>query len=119
MMSIQEYALDVNRTVEQIMKICDKYNIKYEDEILNAIIYHTTGRPNMTLLEKIVFVADYIEPGRYKQNRLQEIREMAFNDLDESIRMILSDTLEHLKSKKYAINPITEETYNYYVGEKH
>ncbi|MCR4933761.1 MAG: bis(5'-nucleosyl)-tetraphosphatase (symmetrical) YqeK [Lachnospiraceae bacterium] len=90
-----------------------------DPEILDSIIYHTTGRPNMTLLDKIVFVADYIEPGRYKQKRLQEIREMAFNDLDESIRMILSDTLEHLQSKKYAINPITEETYNFYVGEKH
>ena len=56
---------------------------KGEDElILNAISYHTTGRPKMTNLEKIVFVADYIEPHRKKLPNLNEIRQVAFKDMD-------------------------------------
>ncbi|MBO4679208.1 MAG: bis(5'-nucleosyl)-tetraphosphatase (symmetrical) YqeK, partial [Lachnospiraceae bacterium] len=48
-----------------------KKNFSVDDtEILNSIKYHTTGRPNMTLMEKIIYIADYIEPGRYKAKRL-------------------------------------------------
>jgi len=85
-----------------------------DPEILNSIIYHTTGRPGMTLLEKIIYVADYIEPGRYKPKRLEEVRRMAFEDLDKCLNMILSDTVEHLYEKKYVINPLTLDTYHYY-----
>ena len=49
----------------------DKYKIK-DMEIINAILNHTTGKPAMTLLEKIVFVADYIEPRRDKAPNLPE-----------------------------------------------
>ena len=90
----------------------------YDDEILNAIIYHTTGRPNMCLLEKIIYIADYIEPARYKAKRLDEVRTAAFEDLDKCLDMILSDTVEHLIEKKYVINPITLETYKYYSKSK-
>ena len=86
----------------------------YDDEILNAIIYHTTGRPNMSLLEKIIYIADYIEPARYKAKRLDEVRVAAFENLDKCLDMILSDTVEHLIEKNYVINPITLETYKYY-----
>ena len=47
----------------------EEFNIKDKD-VLNAIAYHTTGRPNMSLLEKIVFVADYIEPNRRKRQSI-------------------------------------------------
>ena len=49
---------------------------------MHAIEVHTTGCPNMSLLDKIIFVADYIEPGRDKQPRLDLIRSTAFSDLD-------------------------------------
>ena len=68
----------------------------------------------MTLLEKIIYIADYIEPGRYKAKRLDDVRRMAFEDLDKCLDMILSDTVEHLNEKNYVINPITLETYKYY-----
>ena len=89
-----------------------------DTEILNSIIYHTTGRPGMTILEKIIYIADYIEPGRYKAKRLDEVRKAAFEDLDKCLDMILSDTVEHLYEKKYVINPVTLESYKFYSKEK-
>lgn len=87
-----------------------------DSDILSAITYHTTGRPNMSLLDKIIYIADYIEPGRYKQPNLLTIRKEAFENLDKCMYMILDDTVKHLKSKNYAIDTITEDTYNYYKG---
>ena len=88
---------------------------KIEDpDILNAILYHTTGHPGMTLLEKIIFTADYIEPGRKQAPNLTEIRQMAFTDLDEAVKKILADTLEYLKSGGGEMDPMTEETYHFY-----
>ena len=75
-----------------------KKEYKIEDpEILSAILYHTTGRPGMTLLEKIIFTADYIEPGRKQAPNLTQIRHLAFTDLDAAVTKILEDTLEYLK----------------------
>ena len=59
----------------------EKYGID-DTDILNAIRYHTTGRPGMSLLEKIIFVADYIEPGRYTAKNLPLVRRMAFSDIE-------------------------------------
>lgn len=90
-----------------------KYHIENED-ILSAIRFHTTGRAGMTLLEKIVFVADYIEPNRYKAKNLPEIRKMSFEDLDEAVYMILRDTLKYLKSNPNSIDMTTNEAYEFY-----
>ena len=54
-----------------------KYDIK-DEEILTAITYHTTGRPGMSLLEKIVYISDYIEPMRDKAPNLAKVRKIAF-----------------------------------------
>ena len=72
-----------------------KYGIK-DKEILSAIRFHTTGKPDMTLLEKIVYLADYIEPDRDQAPNLFEIRKMAFIDIDEAIYMTLRDVLDYL-----------------------
>lgn len=85
-----------------------------DPEILNAIRYHTTGRPEMTLLEKIVFIADYIEPGRSKAPNLDKIRREAMLDLNRCICMIARDTLQHLRERGAHIDPKTVETYEYY-----
>lgn len=90
-----------------------KFNICDQD-ILNAIMYHTTGRPNMSLLEKIIFVADYIEPSRKIAPRLDDIRKEAFNDIDSSLLMILKDTLSYLEKSGSEIDPMTKDTYDYY-----
>ncbi|MCR4672849.1 MAG: bis(5'-nucleosyl)-tetraphosphatase (symmetrical) YqeK [Lachnospiraceae bacterium] len=85
-----------------------------DEEIISAIRWHTTGRPGMTLLEKIVFTADYIEPHRDRADNLPEIREMAFNDLDRAVAVILEQTLEFLKGCGNEIDPGTQEAYDYY-----
>ena len=91
-----------------------EYGIEDED-ILNAIMYHTTGKPGMSKLEKIIYVADYIEPSRYKMKRLNLVRKTAFEDLDKALLMILADTVEYLnESKGEGIDPLTIETYEYY-----
>ena len=73
----------------------EKYGVT-DPEILSAITWHTTGKEDMTLLEKIVYIADYIEPARNKAPRLPEIRKIAFEDLDRCMYAILHDTLEYM-----------------------
>lgn len=90
-----------------------QYGITDED-ILNAVSYHTTGRPGMSLLEKIIFTADYIEPGRDKAQHLVQIRKLAFEDIDAAVLWILKDTLEYLKSSDGEIDPGTEMTCAYF-----
>ena len=92
-----------------------KFNIEDED-ILNGITYHTTGRPGMSLLEKIVFVADYIEPYRDESRNpcLKKIRKLAFYDIDLTVLEILGCTLDYLSNDKGDIDTLTVETYNYY-----
>ena len=91
-----------------------KYNVT-DKEILSAITYHTTGKPDMTMLEKIVYIADYIEPARNKAPRLTEIRRLAFEDLDESMYQILKDTLSYLdENPNDDVDSATKDAYAYY-----
>lgn len=83
-------------------------------EVLSAIEWHTTGRPDMSLLEKIIYTADYIEPGRDKAPRLPEIRKLAFTDLDACICMILEDTVSYLSRNPKAMDPMTMDAYTFY-----
>lgn len=93
-----------------------EYGIK-DKEILSAIEYHTTGRPDMTLLEKIVFVADYIEPGRDKAPRLDEIRVEAFQNIDNAMLMIFDDTISYILSSDGNVDSTTLDAYNYLRNE--
>lgn len=93
-----------------------KYGIENED-ILNAIRFHTTGRQGMSVLEKIIFVADYIEPGRNKAENLGIIRGMAFENLDKALVKILEDTLSYLKNTDGEIDSMTEITLQYYKND--
>ena len=91
----------------------EKYGV-CDEEILNAIRFHTTGRPEMTLLEKIIYVADFVEPHRKKLPRLAEIRKISFEDLDMAIYMILENSLNYLEKGNAKIDKKTEETYLFY-----
>lgn len=82
--------------------------------ILHAIEVHTTGEPEMNLLDKILFVADYIEPNRDKAPNLEKIRMLAFQNIDEAVVRILFDTLHYLNQKRGAVDEKTKETYQYY-----
>lgn len=91
----------------------EKYGITDQD-MINAIRYHTTGRPGMSLMEKIIFVADYIEPGRFTAPNLPVVRKLAFSDIDEALMKILYDTLVYLNSTGMPVDPMTQKTYDYY-----
>lgn len=95
----------------------EKFDINDED-ILNSIIWHTTGRPGMSLLEKIIFIADYIEPSRKPIPELDLIRKMAFEDIDKCMEKILYNTLNYLKIKGNPIDLMTQKTYDSYVNAK-
>ena len=90
-----------------------KYHIE-DKEIINAIASHTTGHPHMTLLEKIIYIADYIEPGRPELANMEEVRQLAFRNIDECLYRILEDSLEYLNRLSKPIDPMTEKTYDYY-----
>ena len=91
----------------------EKYDIE-DAEILDAIACHTTGKPAMTLLDKIIYISEYIEPMRSKASNLEEVRKMAFVDLDETLFKILSDTLVYLEKSSKKMDPMTMQTYEYY-----
>ncbi|MDO5345699.1 MAG: bis(5'-nucleosyl)-tetraphosphatase (symmetrical) YqeK [Lachnospiraceae bacterium] len=91
----------------------EKYGIQ-DEEILQAIIWHTTGKPDMTLLEEIVFLADYIEPMRWKAENLAEIRQMAFLDLHRAVYMTLRDTLHYLEAGSGEVDEMTRAACQYY-----
>lgn len=84
-------------------------------DILHAIRVHTTGVPNMSLLDKIIFIADYIEPNRDKAPHLKELRKLADKDLDETTYLILKDTVDYLKAHEdQTMDPTTVSAYEYY-----
>ncbi|MBP3468137.1 MAG: bis(5'-nucleosyl)-tetraphosphatase (symmetrical) YqeK [Lachnospiraceae bacterium] len=90
-----------------------KYEVS-DPDVLSAIRYHTTGKADMSLLEKIVFSADYIEPGRKMIPGLEEIRETIFVDLDRAVYMILEGTMRHLKNKDQPIDQASIDAYEFY-----
>lgn len=122
--------------------LCDKYGIKISDferanphllhgklgaylakhtygiddeEICSSITYHTTGKCDMTFLEQIVFIADYIEPNRNEMPRLDIIRKTAFTDLNKCTRMIMSDTLDYLVESGRPVDAETRQAYEFYM----
>ena len=85
-----------------------------DGEILDAIRYHTTGRADMSLLEKIIFIADYIEPNREKFEGLEEARRLAYLDLDMAMRYILEETIAFVKQRGRLLHPLSLEALEYY-----
>ena len=90
-----------------------KYGVK-DKNVLHAIQVHTTGEPGMNLLDKIIFVSDYIEPNRDKAPNLPQIRALAFENIDQAVVRILHDTIHFLNQKRGSIDHKTHDTYEYY-----
>ena len=96
-------------------------NIKYNIEdfhILEAIRCHTTGKPNMNTLDKILFLADYIEPNRNENPHLEEIRRFAFIDIDKGVSFALKYSLDYLKDKQAEIDEMSIHAYRYYKSKE-
>ncbi len=91
----------------------EKYDI-HDTEILDAILYHVNGRAEMTLLDKIIFVADYIEPGRDKAPNLDNLRLQAFQNIDTTVLAIMKQVLSFLQGENHLIDPTIIETITAY-----
>lgn len=78
------------------------------EAVVSAICSHTTGKANMNLLEKIIYVADYMEPNRDFPG-VEKLRELAFRDMDAALRLGLEMTLEHLKRQGNEVSPESRE----------
>lgn len=90
---------------EKTMGVSDKY-------ILDSIIYHTTGRENMTRLDKIIYLADYIEPNRNFQG-VDYLRNLSYMDLDKAMLYAFDNTIKYVISKGKLIHMETIKGRNY------
>jgi predicted HD superfamily hydrolase involved in NAD metabolism len=82
-----------------------------DSEILTAIRYHTSGRAGMTLLEKVIYLADYIEPGRHFLG-VDEVRVIAKENLDKALIKAVQNTILFLLKRNQSVYPDTFYTYN-------
>lgn len=84
-----------------------------DDEVLSAISWHTSGKPNMSLLDKVIYLADFTEPTRYATAALTAIREIIKTDLDMALFKALECSIEKIKSKGNQVHKNTLDAYNY------
>lgn len=92
-----------------------KYGVT-DPDILSAIACHTTGKIEMTLLDKILYLADFIEARREEIPGLAAVRNLAFRDLDEAVFQTMGGTLQYLEHTGRMIDPMSIEAYEYYKG---
>ena len=125
---------DVTKEVEDQLKLCEKYAIMPDgwaianhklfhaqtgaeeakglgesDEVVSAIRWHTTGRPNMTKLEKVLYLADFVEPFRKNPEWLSELRGLVYEDLDKAMLKGLEMSIVELLQRRQDIHPSSSE----------
>lgn len=127
------------KDTEKLLRQCEKYGLKItedmnkapqiihgylgaiiaekdyginDQDVLNAIRYHTTGRKNMSKLEKIIYLADYIEPNRNFEG-IEEARTLAYEDLDKAMYFSLNNSIVFLCNSNSYIVPDTILARNY------
>lgn len=88
----------------------EKYEVT-DDNILEPIKWHTTGRERMTLLDKIIYIADYIEPGRCFEG-VDTVREAVYQDIDRAMLMALDRTIKYVMMREVYIHPDTIKARN-------
>lgn len=114
--SLEENNISLSHSVIGSYVIQETFNIKDED-IINAVRYHTTGRENMTILEKIIYMADLIEEGR-KFPLVDKLRELAYNgSLDEALLLSFNNTIKFVMDNNQLIHPRTVSARNYILRE--
>lgn len=84
------------------------------EEVYNAICYHTTGRPDMSGIEKIIYLADYAEPSRPLFEGIEQARSIIREDLDEGMRFVLTQTSNYVQMRGKKVHPLTTRTLSYY-----
>lgn len=119
----KEYKVPIDEIMERVpdlihaplgAEVAKRDYLVGDAEILNAIRYHTTGRAEMGLLEKIVYIADYIEPSRERFQGQAEARRLAYLDLDMAMAFILKETIAYVKQRGRELHPLSLEALEYY-----
>lgn len=85
-----------------------------DQEVLNSIIYHTTGKENMSLLEKIIYLADYIEPNR-NFDGVELLRKVAFEDLNRAMLLAFDNTINYVLLRGQLLHLNTVKARNYLI----
>lgn len=88
----------------------------YDKDIVSAIKYHSTGKIRMSMLQKVVFISDYIETNRIGEN-FENAREEVFKDFNKGLIYIIKSSYDYLISKNYKVYPDTLKILKYYEGE--
>lgn len=119
----KEYHIELDEIMKNQIDLCHaflgaeiaKREYFVDDEVvLEAIKYHTTGKKQMSLLDKIIFIADYIDPNRDYFEQAEEAKRLAYVDLDLAMKYILEETIEHINGKKKELHPLSLEALEYY-----
>lgn len=84
-----------------------------DKDILSAIRWHTTGRANMSLLEKVIYLADIIEPSRTFDG-VKKIKLLAYKDIDAAMVLALEYVMKFVHKKGFALHPKSIEAYKYF-----
>lgn len=96
--------------------ICRKVFDIEDEEILSAVRYHTTGKENMSLLEKMIYLSDFIEPAR-SFDGVEEVRGLAFGKLEEALLLAYNLSIRYIISKNGLIHMDTILSRNHILGE--
>ena len=105
---LENVNLSHGKVAAEMMK--RRYHIDDKD-MINAVAFHTTGRKGMSVLEKIIFLADAIEPGRNYPG-VEEMRKTAYTDLDKACIMSLERTVQYVRDRGEYLDPDTEDALN-------
>ena len=87
-----------------------------KEAVVNAIRHHTTGKADMSLLEKIIYIADYVEPNRTIAG-VDQLRHLAFTDLDAALKMGLQMTVSYLNEQGSEVSPESREALAWLTGK--
>jgi nicotinate-nucleotide adenylyltransferase len=120
----EQYDIDMDEMERQTLKLqhsrtgaaIARHIFGVSDAVYDAIRYHTTGRPDMTLLEKIIYIADYIEPNR-RFDGVEAVRDTTARSLDEGILLGLTMTIEEMKGYGTPIHHLTMDAREYLIQQ--
>ena len=118
-----QYGIELDELEQQALKLLhaktgaavarDRFGV--DDEIYSAIFWHTTGHADMTLLEKVIYLADYIEPTRSFPG-VDTLRAACYEDLDKGLLMGLEMTVEEMKERGNPVHSATLAAIEYLKG---
>lgn len=109
----KKYLGNVNLAHSKIAAYVVKNEYQVDDmDIINAISYHTTGRKNMSILEKIIYVADAVEPNRCYKG-IGELKKLAIKDINKAMIKIMDNSINYIKKRGLYLDNDTIEARKY------